>query len=72
MLIPPAARGKFEPEWETKNRFVDELEPLNRYLFIYLFTYLLIPCDPRGKQLKIPASNWSKWKRKVARNFQLY
>ena len=41
-LIPPAARGKFEPEWQTKNHYVDELAPLNRYLFIYLFTYLLI------------------------------
>ena len=55
-LIPPAAQGKFEPEWQTKNHFVDELTPLNHYLFIYLFTYLLIPCDPRGKQIKIPAS----------------
>ena len=40
-LIPPAARGKFEPEWQTKNHYVDELAPLNRYLFIYLFTYPL-------------------------------
>ena len=71
-LIPPAAQGKFEPEWQTKNHFVDEIAPLNRYLFIYSFTYLLIPCDPRGKQIKIPASNLSEWKRKVARNFQLY
>ena len=55
-LIPPAAQGKFEPEWQTKNHFVDEIAPLNRYLFIYSFTYLLIPCDPRGKQIKIPAS----------------
>ena len=39
-LIPPAARGKFEPEWQTKNHYVDELAPLNRYLFIYLFIYL--------------------------------
>ena len=61
-LIPPATQGKFEPEWQTKNHFVDELAPLNRYLFICLFTYLLIPCDPRDKQIKIPASNWSKWK----------
>ena len=41
-LIPPAAQGKFDPEWQTKNHFVDELVPLNRYLFIYLFIYLLI------------------------------
>ena len=42
-LIPPAARGKFESEWQTKNHFVDEIAPLNRYLFIYLFTYPLLP-----------------------------
>ena len=42
-LIPPAAQGKFEPEWQTKNHYVDELAPLNRYLFIYLFTYPLWP-----------------------------
>ena len=40
-LIPPAAQGKFESEWQTKNHFVDELAPLNRYLFIHLFTYPL-------------------------------
>ena len=40
-LIPPAAQGKFEPEWQTKNHYEDELAPLNRYLFIYLFTYPL-------------------------------
>ena len=40
-LIPPAARGKFKPEWQTRSHYVDELAPLNRYLFIYLFTYPL-------------------------------
>ena len=54
---PASWQGKFEPEWQTKNHYVDELAPLNRYLFIYLFTYLLIPCDPRNKQIKIPASH---------------
>ena len=39
-LIPPAAQGKFKPEWQTKNHYVNELAPLNRYLFIYLFIYL--------------------------------
>ena len=47
-----AMQGKFEPERQTKNHSVDELAPLSHYLFIYL----LIPCDPRGKQIKIPAS----------------
>ena len=59
-LIPPSGRSKFKREGQTKNHYVDELAPLNRYLFIYLFTYLLIPCDPRDKQIKIPASNWSE------------
>ena len=39
---PASWQGKFEPEWQTKNHYVDELAPLNRYLFIYLFIYLLI------------------------------
>ena len=39
-LIPPAAQRKFEPEWQTKNHFVNELAPLNHYLFIYLLIYL--------------------------------
>ena len=45
-LIPPAARGKFKPEWETKNHYVDELAPLNRYLFIYSLIYLSL--ETRG------------------------
>ena len=72
-LIPPAARGKFEQEEHTKNHYVDELAPLNRYLFIYLFTYLLIPCDLRDiKQRKIPlASNWSEWKEEGGTKFSV-
>ena len=71
MLIPPATRGKFEPEWQTNNHYVDGLAPLNRYLFIYLFTYLLIPCDPRDRQTKIPASNWSEWKKEGGTKFSV-
>ena len=40
-LIPPATQGKFEPEWQTKNHFVDEIAPLNHYLFTY-------PLRPEG------------------------
>ena len=70
-LIPPAARGKFKPEWQTKNHYVEELAPLNRYLFIYLLIYLSL--ETRGiKKIKISASNWSEWKEEGGRNFQLY
>ena len=68
---PAAARGRFKPEWQTKNYYVDELAPLNRYSFIYLFTYLLIPCYPRDKQIKIPASNWSEWKEEGGTKFSV-
>ena len=67
-LIPPAARGKFEPEWQTKNHYVDELAPLNRYLF----TYLLVPCDLRDiKQRTIAPSNWFEWKEEGGTKFSV-
>ena len=75
MLIPPATRGKFEPEWQTNNHYVDGLAPLNRYLFIYLFIYLLIYLSlvTRGidKEKFQPPIGLSG-KRKVVRNSQLH